>query len=88
MSRDWSFYLEDILESCQKIEIYTAGMSLNHFQKDTRTYDAVLRNLEIIGEASKQIPDTIRMMVPNLTHLTSENSTSSNVSAHRAAKKS
>ena len=60
MSRDYNLYLEDILESCQRIVSYTAGMSYDSFVNNNMVYDAVLRNIEIIGEAVKQVPKVIR----------------------------
>ena len=47
MSRDYHYYLEDILSSCEKILRYVGGMTMDQFLKDDRTYDAVVRNLEI-----------------------------------------
>ena len=66
MSRDWWMYLEDILECCEKIQRFTVGMTQADFQQDDRTYDAVVRNLEIIGEATKHIPDDVRQMMPDI----------------------
>jgi uncharacterized protein with HEPN domain len=60
MSRDPRLYLEDIAASCQKIVRYTTGMTHQDFQKDDRTYDAVIRNLEIIGEAANKVPEDIQ----------------------------
>ncbi len=60
MSRDYKVYLEDILEAIGRIRTYTAGMSADSFAADNKTLDAVLRNLEVIGEAVKRIPDAIR----------------------------
>ena len=60
MSRNPRLYLEDIQYSCTKILRYTSGLSFEQFKHDELTYDAVLRNLEIIGEASKNVPDEIR----------------------------
>lgn len=60
MSRDWRLYLEDILDSCAKIRIYTHEMSKEDLLRDHKTYDAVVRNLEIIGEAAKNLPEHIR----------------------------
>jgi len=51
--RDWKLFLEDILESIELIEGYVANMSPDDFKWDRKTIDAVVRNLEIIGEASK-----------------------------------
>jgi len=59
-------FLEDILSSIQKIEDYIGGISFEDFQNDTRTVDAVLRNLEIVGEASKNIPSEIREGHPDI----------------------
>jgi uncharacterized protein with HEPN domain len=60
MSRDWRIYLDDILASCQKVQRYTKGMNQKDFLNDERTYDAVVRNLEIVGEAAKHIPHYVR----------------------------
>ncbi len=49
--RNNNLLLEDILESILKIEVYTKGIDYNNFFKDEKTKDAVVRNLEIIGEA-------------------------------------
>ncbi|MFQ6126798.1 MAG: DUF86 domain-containing protein [Candidatus Heimdallarchaeota archaeon] len=46
----------DIVEAIHKIKAYTREMSYNEFIRDEKTKDAVLRNLEIIGEAAKNIP--------------------------------
>jgi uncharacterized protein with HEPN domain len=66
MSRDWTFFLEDIQESCSRVLRYTTGMTFEQFKKDDKTYDAVMRNLEIIGEASKRLPDNIRATMPDI----------------------
>ncbi|NGX26139.1 MAG: hypothetical protein K940chlam6_00050 [Chlamydiae bacterium] len=59
-SREWKFRIQDILRSIEKIESYLDGMTLTHFKKNDLVKDAVVRNLEIIGEASKNVPLTIR----------------------------
>ena len=51
MSRDWRLYLADMRESGERVLRYTAGMDASSFARDEKTRDAVLRNLEIIGEA-------------------------------------
>jgi len=52
--------LEDIIESAEKILQYTKGISFEEFSKDNKTVDAVIRNFEIIGEASNLLPDEIK----------------------------
>ena len=66
MSRDWTFFLEDIQESCSRVLRYTQGMTFEQFRADDKTYDAVVRNLEIIGEAAKGLPEDVRTMMPDI----------------------
>lgn len=66
MSRDYKVYLEDILEAVNKIIQYTTGMSLEEFSRDAKTIEAVVRNLEIIGEAAKHVPKHIRVKNPDI----------------------
>jgi len=66
VSRDWRLYWDDIIAACEKIQRYTAGMDFAAFQSDRKTYDAVLRNLEIIGEAAKNLPDDVRAKAPHV----------------------
>jgi uncharacterized protein with HEPN domain len=54
--RSIELLVEDILESIEKIERYTEGMTQDSFQNDDKTTDAVVRNLEIIGEAAGRLP--------------------------------
>jgi uncharacterized protein with HEPN domain len=67
MPRDFRVYLDDILEAADTIQFYTAGFTLQMFLDDKKTIDAVVRNLEIIGEAVKQIPDEIRDRHPEVS---------------------
>jgi len=53
-------YLEDILLSIRRINEYVEGYDLKSFESDNKTLDAVIRNFEIIGEASKNLPDFIK----------------------------
>ncbi len=55
--RSLEFLVDDIWESIEKIERYTEGMTLETFQNDEKTTDAVVRNLEIIGEAAGRLPE-------------------------------
>ncbi|MBI3666305.1 MAG: DUF86 domain-containing protein [Acidobacteria bacterium] len=50
MPRDYKVYLEDILEAISRIRQYTKGFSLEDISNDSKTFDAVIRNLEVIGE--------------------------------------
>jgi uncharacterized protein with HEPN domain len=58
--------VEDILESIDKIRLYVHGMNLEDFKSDPRTIDAVARNLEVIGEAARQIPDDVKARNPEI----------------------
>jgi uncharacterized protein with HEPN domain len=66
MPRDYKVSLDDILEAVERIETYTAGMDKARFQADCKTVDAVVRNLEVIGEAVKNIPPQVRALSPNV----------------------
>ena len=66
MSRDELLYLEDIQKSCEKVLRFTKGMTYKKFVSDDLHFDAVLRNLEIIGEAVKNISDETRQKYPQL----------------------
>lgn len=55
--RDYTLYLKDILAAIESIEGFIAGMDLDSFQTDDKTTSAVMRKLEIMGEAVKHIPD-------------------------------
>ncbi len=56
--KDWRVRLEDMIEALKRIKFYTDGVALDDFIKDTKTTDAVVRNLEIIGESANQMrPD-------------------------------
>lgn len=59
-SRNPLLLLDDILLSTDKIVRYTEGMTFASFIEDERTLDAVIRNFEIIGEASNRLPEEIR----------------------------
>jgi uncharacterized protein with HEPN domain len=59
-SREWHFYVTDMIEFGEKIRAYTSEMDQATFVADALTYDATLRNLELIGEAATCIPSAIR----------------------------
>ena len=66
MPRDYRIYLEDILDATRKVQAYTNGLSKTVFLADDKTFDAVVRNLEIIGEAAKNIPESVRANKPKI----------------------
>jgi uncharacterized protein with HEPN domain len=66
MPRDFEVYLEDLLKAIAKIRTYVAGVTRQSFAQDSMRIDAVVRNLEIIGEAAKMIPESIRIQYPNI----------------------
>lgn len=59
--RGIKLYVEDITNSLKKIEEYTKNLTFDQFNIDTKTVDAVIRNLTVIGEAAKNIPDEIKI---------------------------
>jgi uncharacterized protein with HEPN domain len=64
--RDWRLRVEDILEAIQRIDAYLQGLDYAAFVADRRTADAVLRNLEIVGEAAHHIPPEVRRRHPQM----------------------
>jgi len=60
MQREYRQQIDDILESTSYIKEYTDSMSFDDFAGDRKTQDAVIRNLEIIGEAARALPDDIK----------------------------
>lgn len=66
MPRDFRVYLEDILGAIGKIKRYTKELSKQAFAGDDKTLDAVVRNLEVIGEAAKQLPADLRAREPGI----------------------
>ncbi len=66
MSDKARLYLEDILKSIEKIEEYSIGLSYEKFADNRMASDAILRNLEIIGEAVKKIPAETRKKYPEI----------------------
>lgn len=59
-------YLKDILESIEKIEKFIKGLEFDDFSKDDKTVYAVIRALEIIGEATKNLPDSLKEEYPEV----------------------
>ena len=59
MSRDVRYFLVDIKESCTYLIAYTKDLSYDEFQYDRKTVQAVIKEMEIIGEAVKHLPDSL-----------------------------
>ncbi len=66
IKREISDYLDDILEALADLRSFTAGMDLAAFCKDRKTVNACIRSLEIVGEATKKIPQEIREKRPEI----------------------
>ena len=59
-TRDYRDYLQDILDAVNDIESFVESMTYEEFIKDRKTLNAVVRSIEIIGEASKNIPEAMK----------------------------
>lgn len=64
MSRSWLLYLDDLIESAAKIGRLVTGRTYATFTADEASFDAVLFNLQVIGEAIKKLPDDARGAMP------------------------
>ena len=64
IKREYHDYLQDIINSIGEIERFIEGYDFNQFFKDRKTVNAVIRSLEVIGEASKKIPVDVREKYP------------------------
>ena len=58
--RHWMLYVEDMIEFAERVLSYTEGLDQEQFTADERTYDATLRNIELIGEAATHVPGYVR----------------------------
>ncbi len=64
--RAWRFYLDDMIGFAEKVLLYTDGLDQAAFVASGLTYDATVRNLELIGEAATHIPDEVRLTAPSI----------------------
>lgn len=64
--REPRLYLEDIKDSIEKIEKYIKDLSFDEFTRDDKTIDAIVRNLTIIGEAARNIPEELKLKNPDI----------------------
>lgn len=58
--KNYRLYLKDILDAMEAIERFVEGMEFEDFKRDDKTSSAVIRKFEIIGEATKNLPDSIK----------------------------
>jgi uncharacterized protein with HEPN domain len=66
MQKRYEVYIQDIREAIKKIEKYTDGIDSKEFEDNSIISDAVIRNLEIIGEAAKKVPNDLRKKYPDV----------------------
>jgi uncharacterized protein with HEPN domain len=66
VTREWRFYIADMIGFASNALSYTDGLTKAEFVADTRTYDATLRNLELIGEAGRHVPQEVRSAHPEI----------------------
>ena len=64
--REISDYIEDIISAVSDVEDFTRGMSYESFVSDKKTVNAVIRSLEVLGEATKHIPPSFRKKHPHI----------------------
>jgi uncharacterized protein with HEPN domain len=60
MKRDYTLYIEDMLEAIKKVETYTSNLEFEGFEQSNLIVDAVIRNLEVIGEAANKVPKEVQ----------------------------
>ena len=65
-TRNWRMYIQDMIEFAERIVSYTQGMDKDTFLADRRTYDATMRNIELIGESATHVPEDMREAHPDI----------------------
>jgi len=66
MLREWKLYFDDLLGSCEKVMSYSHGLSREQFEANGLNYDATLWNVQLYGEAARNIPEEIRKQMPEV----------------------
>jgi len=66
IKRDHRDYIKDIIDSINDIREFIKGLNYNKFSRDKKTINAVVRSVEIIGEATKKIPKSLRDKYPGV----------------------
>ena len=64
--REWRFYLDDMIEFCEKVQSFTQNLHQEDFQRNAMCFDATVRNIELIGEAATHVPDSVRASAPHV----------------------
>lgn len=64
--RDYTDYINDIIESIDDVASFVKGMSYDEFVHDKKTFNAVVRSIEIIGEAAGKLPQDVRHRAPDI----------------------
>lgn len=59
MSRDWRMYLGDMRKFCDRILFYSDGLPREEFEKHDLAYDAIVRNIGLLGQAARHIPPEV-----------------------------
>ena len=65
-TRDWRLYVQDMIEFGERAVAYAQGLDQQAFTADRRTYDATLRNIELLGEAATHVPESVREACPQI----------------------
>jgi uncharacterized protein with HEPN domain len=66
MTRAVELYISDILQQMEDALEFVQGMTYEQFVRDKKTINAVLRSIEVIGEAAKNVPESIRAQYPDI----------------------
>jgi uncharacterized protein with HEPN domain len=66
MRRDYKVFLQDVLDAIANVAEFVGAMTLDEFKSDKKTLHAVVRNLEVIGEAVKGVPSEVRQRHPRV----------------------
>ena len=65
--REWRFYLVDMVQFAERVISYSDGMTQQDFESNNLNFDAIARNIELIGEAATRIPDDVRTSNPEIS---------------------
>jgi len=66
VSREWRLYVADMKACCERVTEYTSGLNREEFLSRRLVYDATLRNLELLGEAARNVPEEARALAPDI----------------------